>query len=176
MKITLHAFLSGNQQVDPRLLKNLAQDLGDLGLETQIGSPLPIPAEAYNLPREQYRAEAFLENLHPASDEHLLGITGCDLYTGSYNFVFGLAHHTDKAAVISLARLVLDGDADTHRRRILKEAVHELGHTFGLGHCPDPGCVMHFSNSLADTDRKGSRFCDHCHSRLPAWVTFSTRR
>jgi len=25
----------------------------------------------------------------------------------------------------------------------------------GLDHCPAPRCIMHFSNSLADTDAKG---------------------
>ena len=35
----------------------------------------------------------------------------------------------------------------------------EMGHTFGLAHCDDPNCVMWFSNNLAETDRKGTRFC-----------------
>jgi archaemetzincin len=34
------------------------------------------------------------------------------------------------------------------------EAVHELGHAFGLTHCEKSRCVMHFSNSLQDTDFK----------------------
>ena len=48
----------------------------------------------------------------------------------------------------------------------LKEAVHELGHTLGLAHCPNAKCVMHFSNSLADTDRKGSVLCPVCQRRV----------
>lgn len=44
----------------------------------------------------------------------------------------------------------------------MKEAVHELGHTFGLVHCIDPKCVMFFSNSLADTDNKNTKFCKKC--------------
>jgi archaemetzincin len=43
--------------------------------------------------------------------------------------------------------------------------VHELGHVFGLEHCPDPECVMHFSNSLLDTDRKSTSFCSQCRAR-----------
>ena len=50
--------------------------------------------------------------------------------------------------------------------RALKEAVHELGHTLGLAHCPDAGCVMHFSNALVDTDRKGHRLCVVCERKL----------
>jgi Peptidase family M54 len=69
------------------------------------------------------------------------------------NFVFGIAQSRGRAAVISLCRLGLGADPPLRRERVLKEAVHELGHTLGLNHCPDAKCVMHFSNSLADTDR-----------------------
>ncbi len=50
--------------------------------------------------------------------------------------------------------------------RALKEAVHELGHTYYLSHCADAKCVMYFSNSLADTDIKGAGFCKRCQQRL----------
>ena len=50
--------------------------------------------------------------------------------------------------------------------RVIKEAVHELGHTYGLSHCPDATCVMHFSNSLPDTDFKGKAFCPVCQAAL----------
>jgi len=50
--------------------------------------------------------------------------------------------------------------------RMNVEAVHELGHTYGLGHCGNPRYVMFFSNSLMDTDRKGSEFCPSCKSKL----------
>jgi archaemetzincin len=61
-----------------------------------------------------------------------------------------------------LGRLHADDDSALFDARVLKEAVHEYGHTLGLGHCVDPGCVMHFSNTLADTDRKGDWFCPRC--------------
>jgi archaemetzincin len=57
-------------------------------------------------------------------------------------------------------------DAFIFRERAVKEAVHELGHTFGLGHCPDSSCVMHFSNCLDDTDRKGKEYCPECRAKL----------
>ena len=69
--------------------------------------------------------------------------------------------------MITLARLY-SADRRRFEARVLKEAVHELGHTLGLAHCPHPKCVMHFSNTVADTDRKGTDYCAACQARLAA--------
>ena len=100
-----------------------------------------------------------------APGEHILGVTEVDLYTPDLNFVFGQAQRPGKAAVISLNRLHTS-DLSLFRNRMVKEAVHELGHTLGLRHCPDIYCVMHFSNSLMDTDIKDSEFCLSCEKKL----------
>jgi len=63
--------------------------------------------------------------------------------------------------------MVFCGTAELFLRRALTEAVHEVGHLLGIGHCPQPTCVMHFSNSLYDTDRKGPTFCSRCQEFLP---------
>ena len=46
--------------------------------------------------------------------------------------------------------------------RVKKEAVHEIGHTFGLGHCLNKICVMSFSPSIFDVDRKEVHPCKKC--------------
>jgi len=51
------------------------------------------------------------------------------------------------------------------RERLTKEAVHELGHVYGLGHCRDRRRVMAFSNALADTDEKRADFCVRCRKQ-----------
>ena len=76
-----------------------------------------------------------------------------------------------RCAIISLARLKAGYPgkpftAELFLRRALTEAVHEVGHLLGIGHCPQPTCVMHFSNSLYDTDRKGPTFCSRCQEFL----------
>ena len=90
------------------------------------------------------------------------------------NFVFGLADVPGPAALISVCRLWqefygLERDEKLFRSRMIKEAIHELGHSFGLAHCQNHQCVMSFSNSLIDTDRKGEAFCADCqkHLKLP---------
>ena len=101
----------------------------------------------------------------------ILGICNFDAYSPGLNFVFGQASLTGGVAAIYLPRLRQDfygRDADTSIfiERVLKEATHEVGHAFGLEHCPKRSCVMHFSNSLADTDYKAKDFCNMCTKKL----------
>lgn len=105
----------------------------------------------------------------PSDAKRLLGVIDSDLFVPGLNFIFGLAY--GNTAVIALTRLRPEyyGEEKNERlfkERALKEAIHELGHTFGLAHCPDIRCVMHFSNKLADTDIKGPSFCRVCSARL----------
>lgn len=94
-----------------------------------------------------------------------LGITDDDLFVPGMNFVFGLASREAGAAVVSVNRLK-DKDATAFAGRVIKEAVHEVGHLYGLSHCSDPGCVMHLSNTLSDTDSKADTFCPRCSPLL----------
>ena len=144
------------------------------GLPCRIASPVPIPAAAYHRVRGQYVGDYILHLLVQLDIPHavrLLGIIDADCYTPGLNFVFGQARTHAREAFIALPRLRqsfyhLPEDAALFEERVVKEAVHELGHTYGLGHCPNPRCVMHFSNSLQDTDRKSSEFCSRCQTQL----------
>jgi archaemetzincin len=94
-----------------------------------------------------------------------------DLYSPGLNYIFGVAEPSLGMAIISLYRLKPERYGLPHNERLLqeraiKEAIHELGHTYYLSHCPDPRCVMHFSNTLVDTDKKDACFCSRCRQRL----------
>jgi archaemetzincin len=130
-------------------------------VEVRAAPPLPMPAGAFDRSRGQYLSTAFLDLLARARDrgwERLLGVTGADLYVPQLNFVFGEADPRRGVAVFSVHRL-RTRDAALFARRTATEAVHELGHTYGLGHCRRRDCVMWFSNTLSETDRKGARLC-----------------
>jgi archaemetzincin len=152
------------------LLEGLAQELGAV---VEVAENLPLPASCPE-GQQQYLGDLFLEALaavRQSGDEVVVGVTGVDLAVPGLNFVFGLADSRNHTAVISLARLYPEYYGQPRNPRIfkeraIKEAIHEIGHLLGLDHCPDPVCIMFFSNSLTDTDRKGSGFCKLCRERL----------
>jgi archaemetzincin len=137
----------------------------------RVGDAQPTPKHAFDPRRAQYSAEAIVGQLRFGKAERALGVVDLDLYVPELNFVFGLADPQGRRAVIALPRLrqrfygARDDEA-LFLARAVKEAVHELGHTYGLQHCRDRGCVMAFSNSLADTDCKGQTFCARCRKQL----------
>jgi archaemetzincin len=123
--------------------------------------------------RRQYYSTSILQRLERAADPdaRVLGVTACDLYVPVLTFVFGEAQLDGNCAVVSTARLQeefygMPHREELHRERLLKEAAHELGHTFGLRHCPDWRCVMASSHGVEILDVKGAEFCAACRKKV----------
>ncbi len=135
------------------------------------------PDYAFNSERKQYLSTRVLKEIsHLAPDDakKIIGVVDVDLYVPILTFVFGEAQLNGKAAVVSLFRLCqeyygLTPNDDLLKARASKEAIHELGHTFGLTHCTHYRCVMYFSNSVRNIDMKSEDFCDDCSGILSAF-------
>lgn len=129
-------------------------------------------SEAYDSFRDQYHSTRLLALLEKHAESlqvnRMLGVAADDLYVPGMNFVFGEARCPGRVAVISTSRLKQSTSSSSQllSGRVLKEAVHEVGHMLGLKHCADTLCVMHFSEYIGDTDRKNSTFCRSCASDL----------
>lgn len=133
-------------------------------------------AFALDAGRQQYYSTAIIQRLERAGDPdaRLLGVTACDLYVPVLTFVFGEAQLDGNCAVVSGARLQdefygMPPSEALYRERLVKEAAHELGHTFGLRHCADWRCVMASSHAVERLDVKGAEFCRTC--RAPIFQT-----
>ena len=143
------------------------RDLSNIFSASIIFSSMRIPEEAYDPNRGQWMAERILNKMKEIewNADRVVGILDVDIFVRGLNFVFGLAEIGGKHCVVSIFRLRTP-DENLFKERVMKEVIHELGHTFGLGHCPNKNCVMSFSNSIKEVDRKGSNFCEECVTRL----------
>jgi len=161
--------------IDEDILEVLKQSLQQtFGRQVDVRSEIQSLDYAYDPEREQYKSPRMLSRLRrlkKGADDKILGVVDVDLYSPGFEFVFGEADIASSIATVSFHRLNperygLRPNAKLLGERAVKEAVHELGHLYQLGHCPNPKCVMHFSTSLKDTDVKGASFCAECQQRL----------
>lgn len=164
--------------VDPNLVRRLQKSLSrNLPLSIRILPSKPLPPQAYHVVRDQYHSTELLEYLLNNDEEdsyRILGVTAADLYIPIFTFVFGEAQLDGKAAVISVFRPSGGGSGRVPRQtliqRLTKLGMHELGHTFGLGHCRQPGCLMGFVENLAKLDNKDMELCDYCRVMLADYL------
>jgi archaemetzincin len=161
------------------LVEPLARELEErLHLRAEVRPPSFDPELAFDSSRGQYHSRILLGQLlreppplgAPAA-ARILGVANVDLFIPVLTFVFGEAQLGDRAAVVSAHRLDnrlygLPPVPHLLFERLVKEAVHELGHTYGLLHCHATRCVMASSTYVEQIDLKGDRFCDRCLDRL----------
>ncbi len=143
--------------------------------EVTISDDQALPEGAYDPDRDQYRAEGFIELASEVgTGEKNLAVTPVDLFYRRRNYVFGLAYLDGAGSVVSTARLQTSSDGGFSERdpqaiftdRVRKEIVHEIGHTRGLEHCDNGRCVMSFSATVREVDRKEETLCGSCQRRL----------
>jgi archaemetzincin len=183
--------ISSSNGIVYSLIQHLSEIFGDivginnssnlLSFSFQTSATTMPPAHLYDIRRKQWISDKILDwllrNHNPDSDTKVLAICNFDAYSGDLNFVLGEAHMGGRVAAIYIPRLRQElyvKKSDINKlveQRVIKEAVHELGHAFGLTHCEKSRCVMHFSNSLQDTDFKHYIFCERCNKILKEQTT-----
>ena len=145
-------------------LNALMSDLSLDGFKVHLNDSIVLSSHAYNASRTQYRADALLGCMHDIPGDRVLGVTNQDMYVYVLDYIKGFADLPGRQALISLARLQVE--PDNLRSRCHKLALHELGHTYGLQHCPRSDCVMHAAESMADIDVSAAELCECCVARL----------
>lgn len=135
-----------------------------------------MPESAYYPPRERYKAEKLLDVLETGTAPDftkIVGVTARDISTSKDEIedwgIFGLGNLGGRACVVSTFRLRAGkiGEPVFHVR-LVKVVNHELGHTFGLDHCPARGCLMQDGGGkIATVDGESGKPCPQCAARLP---------
>jgi len=179
MQIILQNVLAS---LDGSTLNSLAKDVSKEFKYTKVtvrSSLTQLDAETilqsnFDVNRNQWNSSkligSLLEKFNPATGTKILVIFDADAYSYGLNFVLGEAIGNGPIAIIYLPRIKqefygLKPNGQMFYERLVKESVHELGHAFGLAHCNNRRCVMHFSNSLQDTDFKKRSFCESCNCK-----------
>jgi archaemetzincin len=169
-------------KVDDSLLQDLRAEIPHfLPVACEI---LPValdPNPSYHPERQQYHSSEILQRMQPLVRPHafrLLAIADIDLYIPILKYVFGEAQMGGPCALVSYHRLRqefygLDCNDSLLSQRLLKECVHELGHTLGLHHCQDYGCVMSASHAVEWIDLRDSALCDSCRSQVNSKASIS---
>jgi archaemetzincin len=149
-------------------------------IEAIVGIPCNVlpdrldPDFAFHRERQQYHSSEILQRMQSfvrADTWRMLGIAAVDLYIPILTFVFGEAQMSGPCAVLSSHRLRqefygLPCDPELFQYRLIKEAVHELGHTLNLAHCDDYHCVMASSHAVEWIDLKDSVLCETCRAAV----------
>jgi archaemetzincin len=147
-----------------------------IGLDVRVLPAVAMPEAAYYPARRRYRADRLLPFLNtrlPGDGARILGLTAVDISTTKGEYpdwgVLGLGELPGKASVISLFRCRRRSSGpENARQRLAKVAVHELGHTLGLAHCPNVGCLMEDAEGQVATCDREYDFCPRCRGVLAA--------
>ncbi len=162
-------------KIDERLLLDLGPVLADVfRVPCRILQTNLDPQFAFHAERQQYHSSEILHRMQSYVADgawRILGITSFDLYIPILTFVFGEAQMGGPCAVVSAHRLAeefygLPADPERQRKRLIKEAVHEVGHTLDLTHCEDYSCAMAPSHAVEWIDLKEAALCSNCQSQV----------
>lgn len=138
-----------------------------------IGAFRSLPDYAFYKSRRRYIADSllvFLSLLNPDKTGKIIGITNKDISTRKGDIenwgILGLGSCPGNACVISTFRA---GRQKVARavfiQRVIVLALHELGHTYGLQHCPVASCIMKDAGGKMNLD-DGNSYCNKCRNFL----------
>ncbi len=162
-------------KVEPSLIEGLRAAIPQrFKVRCDILSVELEPGSFYHPERQQYHSSEILARMQAIARPqgcHLLGITGVDLYIPILKYIFGEAQVGGPCAIVSFHRLRqefygLDRDDKILSERLLKECIHELGHTLDLRHCRDYRCAMASAHAVEWIDLREIELCESCSARV----------
>ncbi|MEI6061521.1 MAG: Zn-dependent protease [Bacteroidota bacterium] len=147
--------------------------LSKIYTNVSIQPAIPLPRSTYYAARGRYRADSLIRQLASRTEfGHVtLALTTKDISTTNGNFpdwgIFGLSYCPGKACVASIFRI----KGENREEQFFKVAIHELGHTQGLDHCPGDSCFMRDAEGKNHMNEE-TEFCPKCRKTLikAGWI------
>jgi archaemetzincin len=147
--------------------KYISVEIKKVYSKVEINKTIALPIQALNTAKSRYRADSLLRflNSQTSNGNLTIGITTKDISTTKNKIpdwgIMGLGYCPGKACVASTFRL----KGANKLEKLYKVAIHELGHTQGLPHCPNKNCLMQDAEGKDRlNDEKG--FCNNCKQKL----------
>lgn len=153
--------------IDDELSKYILKEISKVYPHVSMLPLIPLPSSAYYKPRNRFSADTIIKlQKKSAKPNHvILGLTVKDICSDNkdiYDYgIMGLGYRPGNACVASTFRL----KKSNLKEQFYKVAIHELGHTQGLDHCPDKTCLMTDAEGKNNTDNEKG-FCKKCKSHL----------
>ena len=155
------------EDVKPKQLTEISENIRKIYPKIKILKPIKFPQNTYYEPRNRYRADSIIKYLRtkPPNNCVTLALTNKDISVTKGKVadfgVMGLGYRPGNACVASSFRL----NTKNKNEQFYKIAIHELGHTQGLKHCPDKTCFMRDAEGKNPTNEEKD-FCQNCKKVL----------
>ena len=155
------------EDVKPKQLAEISENIRKIYPKIKILEPIDFPKNTFYQPRNRYRADSIIKYLRTKAPNNCvtLALTNKDISVTKGKVadfgVMGLGYRPGKACVASSFRL----NTKNKNEQFYKIAIHELGHTQGLKHCPDKTCFMRDAEGKNPTNEEKD-FCQNCKKVL----------
>lgn len=155
------------KDIQPENVKFVVNEIKKIYPNVKTLKSIDFPKAAYYKERNRYRADSIISFLSKKTEKGFvtIGLTSKDISTTKGKIkdfgVMGLGFTPGKACIASNFRL----NKENSDEQFFKVAIHELGHTQGLKHCPEKMCFMRDAEGKNPTNEE-TDFCKKCKQVL----------
>jgi archaemetzincin len=155
------------KDIQPESVEIVAEGIKKVYPNVKVLAAIDFPENTYYKERNRYRADSIIKFLSSKTKEGfvMIGLTSKDISATRGKIkdfgIMGLGFRPGKACVASKFRL----SKENQDEQFYKIAIHELGHTQGLPHCPEKMCFMRDAEGKNPTNEE-TDFCKKCKTFL----------